>query len=264
VARHRLGFWYRFAVLVLKPLSNLFTRRTWQGQEHLRPPGGVIVAANHVSDVDPICLAHFLHDAGRPPRFMAKIEVFRVPFVGRVLRGCVQIPVERHSEDAAVSLTAAEDAVRRGECVVIYPEGTVTKDPDYWPMRARTGVARLQLATGAPVIPVAQWGAQVLMDQQKKPHLHLRVPVALVADDRVDLSRWAGQPASAAVLREITDAVMWRLREMVSDLRHEAPPPHVLDLRAGRAAWVEQASTAAAAGEPPVGSERAEPERGRG
>ena len=131
--------------LVLGPLS----RRDWDGGERLPASGGVIVVANHISNADPLALGQFLAYSGRWPRFLAKSSLFGVPGLGRLLRGAGQIPVERASSHAGDALTAAWAALEAGQAVVVYPEGTITYDPDLWPMRGRTGAARLALATAA-------------------------------------------------------------------------------------------------------------------
>ncbi|MGZ4618787.1 MAG: lysophospholipid acyltransferase family protein [Frankiaceae bacterium] len=226
----RLGFWYGFAALVLRPLLLLFTRHDWRGTEHVPRRGGVIIAVNHVSYVDPLILEHFFVDGtSRLPRFLAKIEVFRKRFVGRVVRGTDQIPVARYSADSADALGPAVEAVQRGECVLVYPEGTITKDPDYWPMRAKTGVARLAVRTGAPVIPVAQFGAQNLYGQDKKLRLLPPKSVAVYAGPPVDLSAWSGREPEPEAMRAATDAVMARIREQVGELRGEPAPREVYD-----------------------------------
>ena len=245
----RLGFWYGISALILRPLLLLFTRHEWRGTEHVPRRGGVIIAVNHVSYVDPLILEHFFVDGTfRLPRFLAKIEVFRKRFVGRVLRGTDQIPVSRYSADSADALGPAVGAVERGECVLIYPEGTITKDPDYWPMRAKTGVARLAIRTGAPVIPVAQFGAQNLYGRDKKLRLLPPKRVAVYAGAPVDLSAWAGRESEPEALRAATDAVMARIREQVGELRGQAPPREVYDrdLRMR----VDPADAAAVSGQP--------------
>jgi 1-acyl-sn-glycerol-3-phosphate acyltransferase len=226
VRGRRIGFWYRVAVIVVKPLATLFTRRLWEGFENLPPEGGVIVVANHYSHADPLTLAHAVYDNGRVPRFLAKAELFHVPIVGAVMRGAAQIPVNRRSPDAAAALSAAVESLRNGECVVIYPEGTTTDDPDRWPMRSRTGIARLALSTRAPVLPLAQWGAQRLHDKQDGWRLR-RVFVHTRLGAPIDLSRYEGSPQSAAVLREVTELIMGTIRQMLGDLRGESPPDEV-------------------------------------
>lgn len=226
MARRRLGFWRRFAVCVVKPIMIGWTRPTWRGMEHLPASGGVIIVPNHLSHADPLVSAHFIYDAGRWPRFLGKASVFRVPLVGRIILKCQQIPVERGTVDAARSLEKLVDALRDGGAVVIYPEGTTTRDPGLWPMRGKTGAARLALATGAPVIPVAMWGPEKIFDPRtKKLSLRPRIPVTVVAGPPVDLSRWADATPTRAVLDEMTDAIMLRLRDMLAEVRGSTPPP---------------------------------------
>ncbi|GAA1628242.1 lysophospholipid acyltransferase family protein [Catellatospora bangladeshensis] len=226
MARRRLGFWQRFAVCLVKPPMIALTRRDWRGWEHIPAEGGVILAVNHVSHADPFTTAHYVYDSGRWPQFLGKESVFRIPLAGRILHWCKQIPVHRGTADAVKALDAAVDAVRQGACVVIYPEGTTTKEPELWPMRGKTGVARLALATGAPVIPVATWGPEKIFDPRtKKVRLLPKIPVSLWAGPPVDLSKWAGAEPTGAVLNEMTDAVMLRLRDMLAEIRGETPPP---------------------------------------
>jgi len=217
--------WYRLAICVAKPWVVLLFRRDYRGQEHIPRSGGCVVAVNHISYADPIVAGIFVHDAGRRPRFLGKASVFRVPVTGRIIRGARQIPVYRESADAAMALSAAVAAVRGGECVVLYPEGTVTKDPDYWPMLSKTGVARIALATGAPVIPVAQWGAQHFLGRSGRPRFGLRRTRAVVlAGAPVNLDPWRDRELTAQTLRAATDAVMREVRSLLGEIRSETPP----------------------------------------
>jgi 1-acyl-sn-glycerol-3-phosphate acyltransferase len=226
VARRRLGFWRRLAVAVVKPVMTVWTRRAWTGMHHLPAEGGVIIVPNHISHADPLVSAHFIYDAGRWPQYLGKASVFKVPVIGRVLHKARQIPVERGSVDAVKSLDRLVEAIKDGCAVVIYPEGTTTKEPDLWPMRGKTGAARLALATGAPVIPVAMWGPQRLFDPRtKKFDVRPRIPVTVHAGPPVDLSRWLDAPPTKATLDEMTEAIMLRLRDMVAEIRGGTPPP---------------------------------------
>ncbi|GLW06092.1 1-acyl-sn-glycerol-3-phosphate acyltransferase [Microtetraspora sp. NBRC 13810] len=214
----------------------LFTRRDWRGSEHLPRTGGVIVATNHLSWTDPVLVSHFLFDNGRWPVFLAKSGVFGVPVVGKIIAWLRTIPVYRGTGDAARSLSAAEEALRGGACVVFYPEGTCTRDPDLWPMTGKTGVARLALATGAPVIPVAHWGAQVLLPYgSKKPRLFPRTTFRLLAGPPVDLSRYAGRSPDGDVLHEATADIMAAITVQLGELRGKQPPARPFDSESGQA-----------------------------
>ncbi|MEU7948432.1 lysophospholipid acyltransferase family protein [Micromonospora taraxaci] len=226
MARRRLGFWQRFAVGLVKPVMTVWTHRTWSGQEHLSGDGGVIIVANHLSHADPLVSAHFIYDSGRWPQYLGKASVFRVPVVGWILHRCLQIPVERGSVDAVRSLDALVGALDKGGAVVIYPEGTTTRQPELWPMKAKTGAARLALATGAPVVPVVMWGPEQIFDPRtSRVSLRPRIPVTVVAGEPIDLSRWADAQPSRATLEEMTDTIMLRLRDMLAEIRGGTPPP---------------------------------------
>jgi 1-acyl-sn-glycerol-3-phosphate acyltransferase len=230
--RVRIGFWYRLVAVIAKPLLRLFTKRELSGAENIPVTGGFIAVANHVSEIDPLIVGEFLLDLGRPPRFLAKKELFRKPPMKWIVEGAHQIPVDRHSADAAQALSAAVDALHAGECVLIYPEGSATRDPQLWPMRPRTGVARLALLSGVPVIPIAQWGPQeILPYKARRPKLLPRRTMRVVAGPPVDLSDFAGQPVTAELLRAATDRVMHAVAELLAGLRGGTPPADFYDVR---------------------------------
>lgn len=235
MAQRGLGFWRRFAVMVVTPAMWLLTRWTWTGQEHLPAGGGVIIASNHISHFDPLTLAHFVYRAGRWPRFLGKASLWRVPVLGYLLRKTQQIPVERGSVDAVKSLDALLGALRQGGAVIIYPEGTTTREPHLWPMRGKTGAARLALLTGAPVVPVAMWGPERIFDPRTQRLVpRPRTPVRVVAGPPVDLSPWQGTEPDRATLDEMTDAILLAVRDLLADVRGEQPPP-LFDRTAGAA-----------------------------
>jgi 1-acyl-sn-glycerol-3-phosphate acyltransferase len=218
-------------VAVLRPPLMTMTRRDWRGVDRL-PQGGFVLAANHISYADPLLLAHFVNDAGIPPRFLAKAEVLDVPVLGRLLRATGQIPVYRESRDAANALSAAVDAIERGECLIVYPEGTLTHDPLLWPMVGKTGAVRIALATGGPVVPVAQWGAhRILPPYGRVPRLLPRPTIQVSAGPPVDLDDLRGRPVTAPLLQEGTDRVMTAITRLLEDLRHEEAPTQRFDPR---------------------------------
>lgn len=214
---------YRLAVaLVLVPV-NLLVRHEWRHPERLPRTGGAIVAANHISNADPLVLGWFVHSQGRQCHFLAKEALFRVPVLGWLLRSSGQIPVHRGTPDAPLALRSAEEALEDGKAVIIYPEGTITEDPERWPMVGRTGLARLALETGVPVVPVGQWGAQRLRGWPPR--------VAFSVGEPVDLSPFRGRPLTADLLREATEVVMDAVRREVAAVRGGAPPPVPFDPR---------------------------------
>ncbi len=228
-----LGTSYRIAVAALRPTMRLLTSHEWRGAEHLPAEGGFIVCSNHISDSDPVALAHFLYDNGHPPYFLAKAALFSAPVVGRVIRGAGQIPVFRDGPDAIKAFAPAVAAVRAGKCLAIYPEATVTRDPAMWPMTGKTGAARVALETTAPVIPVAQWGAQRLLPYHSfVPRLLPRKRMQVLAGPPVPLDDLRGQPIDVAVLREATARIIAAITGLLAELRTgETPPPTPFDRR---------------------------------
>ena len=226
-----MGPWMRFAVVLVKPVLLLLTRRRWSGQEHVPPTGGLILAANHISHADPLVLADYvLHGVHRIPRFMAKDTLFKGNgIVGRTMRGAAQIPVYRKTADASLALRDAVAALDAGECIVIYPEGTVSRDPGKWPMTAKTGVARLALLSGAPVVPVGQWGAEAILDSYRDGGFRPLPPkpVQVKAGPPVDLSRYRDSELTVDVLRDATADVMRAITALVEELRGEQAPAEV-------------------------------------
>jgi 1-acyl-sn-glycerol-3-phosphate acyltransferase len=133
------------------------------------------------------------------------------------------IPVDRGSVRAGVALDGVRDSLADGQCVIVYPEGTFTSDPDGWPMRGKNGVARVALATRAPVVPVAQWGTQELLPPGKYlPRLWRKVRV--VAGAEVDLSDLYDLEPTKAVLDEATARIMGAITTLLVGVR-ELPHP---------------------------------------
>ena len=217
--------WRNVTKIVVRPLVPLLMKRDWRGQENFPAKGGMILAANHLSYADVLALCLFTDGAGRYPVFLAKSSLFRIPVLGRIIRETGQLPVNRGQADAALVLKDAEHVIGDDDCVIFYPEATVTRDPDLWPMVAKTGVARLALVTGVPVVPVASWGAQDILPYGSiRPHLLPRKMVRILAGPPVDLSAFAGQPPTSQNLRAITDLIMADVTALLARLRGETPP----------------------------------------
>jgi 1-acyl-sn-glycerol-3-phosphate acyltransferase len=231
-ARHQSSS-YRIAVGLVRPVLSAITRRDWRGAQYLPVEGGFVVCANHLSYADPFTFAHFLHEHGCPPRFLAKEAVFEIPVLGRIIAGAGQIPVRRESKDAGRAFDDAVRAVAAGECVAVFPEATLTRDPGLWPMIGKTGAARIALTTGCPVIPVAQWGMQeILAPYARIPHLLPRHQVHVWAGPAVNLSAWGGGgPPDATALRQATDAILDDITALLAQIRGEQPPEQRWDPR---------------------------------
>lgn len=208
-------------------LVDLLTRRDWRRVEKLPTASaeGAILAVNHISNVDPLVVGTFVARNGLWPRFLAKESLFGVPVLGAGLRGIGQIPVQRRTTAARDALQHAVAAVQNGGCVVIYPEGTITDDPQLWPMAGRTGAARLALQTGRPLIPIGQWGAQRILFGKTRgwPRILPRKTISMLVGDPVELSDLRDRPLAEAA-RLATERLMVAITELVAELRGSAPP----------------------------------------
>jgi 1-acyl-sn-glycerol-3-phosphate acyltransferase len=225
VAREKGGFWVWFAATFLYPLCAGLARRENRDTERIPRQGGALLVMNHVSHIDPMFDAVFVHKLRRVPHFLAKESLFRPFLVRQVMYGSGQIPVYRGSTDAKDSLRDANAALAEGKIVVIYPEGTITKQPEGWPMYARTGVARLALDNDVPVLPVARWGTRDILDgYHKKFRPFPRHDVTTVVGEPVDLSAYRAVPATTQVLREVTDLLMAEVVALVAQVRGSTPP----------------------------------------
>ncbi len=230
--QQKRGWVFAVSASVLKPLFFLTTKPEWIDGEKLPATGGCVVVLNHVTKIDPLTAAHFVYDHGRLPRYLAKSDLFKNKALARVMRDAGQIPVERLSANAVGAFDAAVAAVRAGECIVVYPEGTITRDPELWPMKGKSGAARIALATGCPVIPVGHWGAhELLAPYAKKPDLFPRKRIVVKAGDPVDLSDLVGQQQTPAAILEATDRIMAAITALVEDIRGEKAPAGRFDPR---------------------------------
>ncbi|QTX06342.1 1-acyl-sn-glycerol-3-phosphate acyltransferase [Agromyces archimandritae] len=218
---------------IVIPLMSLMMRLRFHHPEKLPKSGAFVLAPNHYSEIDPLVVGVASWRLGRAPRYLAKASLFDVPVVGWFLRKSGQIPVERHGKQGSRSVRAAEELVRKGRMVVVYPEGSLTRDPDLWPMRGKTGAVRVALEQGIPVIPMAHWGTQALMPRYgKKIHPFPRKIIDIAIGDPVDLDAFRGRPLDRENLEAATDVVMADIARLVGGLRGETPPAERWDPRA--------------------------------
>ncbi|WP_330446899.1 1-acyl-sn-glycerol-3-phosphate acyltransferase [Kocuria rhizophila] len=237
---------FRVIAAMVIPVYRCLATPRWRGTENVPASGGFVVVANHLTEIDPITVAYPVYKAGVMPRFLAKESLFRGPVLGALLRRIGQVPVYRGTSRAKDSLTAAFEELRSGGAIIVYPEGTITRDPRMWPMRGRTGAARLALQAGVPVVPVAHWGDQEILyrDPQGKRTVDLFPPkrvhgiigAPLDAEDLVPGGlRHPGHPSSEE-LALATSAIMDAVAGLLGELRGEPAPRELMDPRGRRAA----------------------------
>lgn len=215
-------FWVLAAPVI--PAVGWFAKIEIAGGENLPREGSFVLAPNHYSEFDPLIIAVATWRLGRAPRFMAKESLFRVPVLGAALRATGMVPVARASSASAAKQTIeqSEALVRHGRGVIVYPEGSLTRDPDLWPMRGKTGAVRLALAGGIPVIPVATWGVQQILPRYGKLRFWPpRRRVRMLVGPATDLSAFSGDHPN---LTAATDAVMADISSLLGRLRDEQPP----------------------------------------
>jgi 1-acyl-sn-glycerol-3-phosphate acyltransferase len=221
----RPSVWWVLGALVV-PFVRAVARIRILHPEKLPARGPFILTPNHHSNIDPLIVAVAVWRLGRAPRFMAKASLFRIPVVGTLLRSVGQIPVQRGGmQRGAIPIAAARRIVAEGHCVVVYPEGSLTRDPAIWPMRGKTGAARLALDLGIPVIPVAHWGTQELMPiYSKKLRVTPRARIDVLFGDPVDLGAWTGRATDPTALQAATAAIMTAITRLLEELRGETAP----------------------------------------
>lgn len=204
---------YPAAKALFAPWLRFGLRWTMLGLEHIPRRGAVILASNHVSYLDPLTLAWVADRRGRRVRFLAKAELFRKPILGLLLRSIHQIPVERGTIDAAHALDAACNALERGECVAVFPEGTISTSLE--PMAGKSGTARLAQRAGVPVVPIGLWGTHRILTKHRPPHWQWGIAQVAVVGPPVEPR---DEPVHA-----MTDRIMAGIRQCVESARAHYP-----------------------------------------
>ena len=221
---------FKFGSSLVIPLLNLWVKKDWRGQENLPKSGPVLVVCNHVSYLDALVWAHYLFRNGRAPRFLGKESVFRAPIIGRIITAAGQVPVHRESDGASDALESGIELLNVGHCLAIYPEGTLTRDENLWPMVAKTGAARIAASTNVPVIPFAQWGDHNLIPRYSKKFIFWkRHKVTIVAGKPLDMSKWSGQADNPDAMREATAHIMGEITKLLEGIRGESAPAVTFD-----------------------------------
>ena len=214
--------WYQAIRWTVFPILRVWFRWRFEGLDTIAADGPVLIACNHASYLDPLVNSYAVVRAGRRPRFLAKRELFGVPGLKWAMRGTRQIPVARGTGDRS-SLDNAEQALARGEVVVVYPEGTVTKREDGLPMQGKTGTVRLALAAGVPIVPMVSWGSAPVW--QKSGHGSLRPgrPVWVRVGEPLRLDADASTIDDYDAVVVATQRLMDALTVLATDLRDRYP-----------------------------------------
>ena len=214
---------YRIVKNILVTFNKIFFRWRFDGLENIPRRGPLIVAGNHISYFDPLCQGYMVVKAKRQPRFFAKSELWRNPFLRFILSHARQIPVQRGTGESG-PVEKAIDALGQGNVVMIYPESTITTNADLTPMQGKTGVARVALATGAPVVPIAVWGSHWVKPKRRRARQKLGRLIVLKAGEpmRFDEALLA-RADDPEVLRDVTDQVMAELDRLVRELHKVYP-----------------------------------------
>lgn len=225
--KSRPSLFWALAALVL-PAVGFLAKIEIRGKEKLPTHGSFVLAPNHYSELDPLIVAVAVWRLGRAPRFMTKDSLFRVPVLGWLLRKTGMIPVARSTSAVAAKQTIQQSTAlaEDGRGVIVYPEGTLTRDPELWPMRGKSGAVRLALSSDIALIPIAQWGTQKIMGRYQKG-LSLWPPrkrVQVLIGDPVDISDLKGRAGEQIALNEATNRLMNAITALLEELRDEKAP----------------------------------------
>jgi 1-acyl-sn-glycerol-3-phosphate acyltransferase len=221
------GAWWRLAQVVILPLFTAFVTMKIRPQSSIPQQGPFIVAPNHYSEIDPIVMGVAVWKLGRTPRFLAKASLFRIPVLGFYLRKTGQIPVERDAGGSS-AIDAAHRLMESGQGVIVYPEGTLTREPDLWPMRGKSGAIRMALEANIPLYPAAHWGTQMLMPRYgKKISVQPRPLIEVIVGEPMDLSRHQGKPVTRELVETLTNELMLEIQKLVAQLRGEKAPKSI-------------------------------------
>lgn len=204
----------------LKPLLAAWFRWRISGAENIPREGAAILAVNHIAFLDPFAAAYVVDNRKRRPRFLAKSELFQDKRIGWLLRGLGQIEVRRGTATAPMALDHALEALRRGEIVVVFPEGTITDDPDLSPMAPKTGAARLALQSGAPLLPCAVWGTQNVWPKGYAKNWRPRQEILAAVGAPLDVH---GDPESPDTWAETGEKLMSSIGHLLEGLRPQLP-----------------------------------------
>ncbi len=225
----------RALALVVYPILGFMARIRIHGAENMPRTGPVIAVPNHITEIDPIIIALVVYRLRRGPHFLAKKALFQVPIIGKLLKASGQIPVEREG-GGGMAMRDSEKVLHNGGVIIVYPEATLTRDPDLWPMVGRTGAARMASENDAPIIPIAHWGTQNLLGRyEKKLHWWLpRTRIDVQVGEPIEIGEMLpidfnapGARHTPHALDAATDTIMHGVTAELEKLRGPKPSPEL-------------------------------------
>jgi 1-acyl-sn-glycerol-3-phosphate acyltransferase len=228
IPKRENSFAFVLVAIFLAPLLRLFFNIKTEGVEKL-PKGGYVLVGNHLSYLDPLAFAYsvYLH-MKRVPHYLAKASLFKIPVIGKLLPKVGQIPVYRGGKSNEEPLRAAKEFIRAGQVVVVFPEGTLTRDPELWPMRGKSGAIRMAAELGVPIVPAAHWGVDRVLGNyngkfRPNPFHTVRVKIG----DPIYLE--IGTSPTVQQVNDATEMVMKTIASLVGELRNQTPPEKLWD-----------------------------------
>jgi 1-acyl-sn-glycerol-3-phosphate acyltransferase len=182
----------------------LFKTMGWRvrtfGAENIPTSGAVVLASNHIGYLDFVFIGYAARERGRLVRFMAKKEVFDHKISGPLMRGMKHIPVDRYG-DRRRAVELGVDALRRGELVGMFPEGTISRS--FVPRAGKDGATRMAMEADAPLIPCAVWGSQRILTKDRPKNFERRI--AIDVHIGAPLKWEADEPAASVTTRLMTE-----------------------------------------------------------
>ena len=218
---------FRVLAFLILPAMTLLSKYKLHDAHNVPAQGAFVLSPNHYSNIDPVVIGVAMWKIGRMPRYMAKASVFKVPVMGWLLTKSGQVPVERipRGREGGDPMKAARQIADQGLAVVVYPEGSLTREPDLWPMRGKHGAVRTALEAGIPLIPAASWGAQKILPRySKRISIFPRKTVHIRFGEPIDLSQYKGRQLDSRVLAEATEKLMTAITALLEELRGEPAP----------------------------------------
>ena len=200
---------YRTTRTLLTPPLRWFFRATWTGMEHVPPHGPVVLACNHLSNLDPVLLGAA---CPRQINYLAKIELFRLPVLGKLIGNYGAIPLKRTASDPE-AMRLAERVLEQGQLLALFPEGTRSRDGQLRPFRF--GAARLSLKYGAALVPTAIVGTDQAMPAGAT--FPKRVTVRMMFGEPLDTTPYRygnGKTPEPESLEEVTRMLQEKVQQL--------------------------------------------------